>query len=168
MGRLAIIVFMLGIVGCKDKAEPTYALCVKYEAENAPLAAEGACEGAIEADPNSTSGKAAAQKLKDLAPAVEKAKAEKAKADEAAQQAAAVTEAARVHQLRARVSKKFWGTDPDGDCTGKGLPPFKWSYEGGTYTEDREVAFADGCQSTSQLLDVTEYCCPQTPHRFGL
>ena len=168
MGRTTIILLTLTIVACKDKAEPDYARCVQYEADDDPLAASNASKVAIVADPNSTSGKAAAQKLKDLTPAVEKAKAEKAKADEAAQQAAAQAEAARVRRLRARVSKKYWGTNPDGDCTGKGLPPYKWSYEGGTFTEDREVAFADGCQSPSQLLDVMEYCCPQTPHPFGL
>ena len=76
--------------GCKDKAEPDYKKCVEAEAKGDILAAESTCNGAVAADPNSTSGKAADAKLKEMKSAIGKAKAEKATrdAEEAAKRAA--------------------------------------------------------------------------------
>ncbi len=108
---IVVGVLMLGIIGCKDKAEPAYADCVQLEAKNDVIAVEGACNRAIAADPNSTSGKAAAAKVKELAPAVEKVRAEQAKAAEEARHAAAQARAARLPILRAKADIEEDGED---------------------------------------------------------
>lgn len=55
-------------VSCKDKAEPDYAKCVQADTAGEVQAAWTACNAAVAADPNSTSGKAAATKLAELKP----------------------------------------------------------------------------------------------------
>lgn len=69
----------------------------------------------------------------------------------------------RVEQLRAKVKKKYWDSEPDSHCTGKGMPPYKWSYEGGTFAEDAEVARADGCTPAYGYAENTSFCCPAAP-----
>lgn len=136
---LAVSVWLFG---CEDKAKPKYGECVAADAKGDVLTAAAACEAAVTADATSTSGKAAADKLTAMQPAILKAKEEKAAAekkaaderriaDEAAAKAAAEAQAKRVAMLKVKVRKKFWDREPDGGCTGKGLPPYKWDYEGG-------------------------------------
>jgi len=66
-----------------------------------------------------------------------------------------------------KVKVESWGTEPDGMCAAKGLPPFKKSYEGGTIAEDEMVAVADGCQRLFERRggDPTPndmiFCCPR-------
>ena len=64
------------------------------------------------------------------------------------------------------MKRKYWDEDPDGQCTGKGLPPYRWDYEGGTYAEDAEVAAADGCKKLHTAVEIQTYCCPQKPLSF--
>lgn len=167
---------MLGsllIMGCEDKAEPRYNECVAFEAKGDVLKASIACEDAIKIDASSKSGKLAAEKLTALQPALEKRKkdadeqrkkdAEIAKAQE---QAEATARAERAQALRSKITRKHGGYEPDGTCTGKGLPPYWWEYTGGTFAEDAEVAAADGCSPKGQSRENTDFCCPKGPLKF--
>jgi hypothetical protein len=82
------------LIACADKAEPEYTKCQAAEAKGDLLAASFACEAAVTADPTSVAGKAAAQKLKDIDNAREKAKAD-AKVEAAAKKAAQDAEDAK-------------------------------------------------------------------------
>jgi hypothetical protein len=63
---LAVAIGLIAAVtGCSDKAEPKYTECVALEGESVPKAKE-ACEEAVRADPLSTKGRAAAEKLAQL------------------------------------------------------------------------------------------------------
>jgi len=73
------------LVGCADKAQPAYDRCVIDEAAGKLDQAALDCETAVKMDPNSTSGKAAAEKLAAMQPALVTAKeasAAAAKADD--------------------------------------------------------------------------------------
>lgn len=74
--------------------------------------------------------------------------------------------AAATDKLREKVKRKYSGDEPDRECTGKGLPPFRWDYEGGTYAEDEQVAKADGCTKLHQTIELQVYCCPKRPNVF--
>ena len=167
MKKLALLVAFLGVAGCKDKAEPYYSECVADEAKGDVLEAETACMRAIAFDATSKSGNAAAEKLKAMRPAIDTAKKVKADADAAAAKAADAARVQHVAALKTKVQKRYWDEDTDGECTGKGLPPYRWSYEGGTYAEDREVAEADSCVKLHQSVELRVYCCPEKP-RVGL
>jgi hypothetical protein len=56
------------VVGCKDKAEPDYARCVKLDLDGKVVEAWEACNAAIGESPTSESGKAAATKLAEMKP----------------------------------------------------------------------------------------------------
>jgi multidrug efflux pump subunit AcrA (membrane-fusion protein) len=162
-------------VACKDKAEPAYAACIQADTAGDVKTAWDSCNVAIAADPNSTSGKAAAAKLAAMKPAYDKWKADadakaasaaaaQAKQDEANRQAAKDAAEARIRTLRAKVRRTYPSEEPDGTCQGKGLPPYLWEYQGGTYAENGAVAAADGCK-VSGIVD-TAYCCPRKPLSF--
>lgn len=73
----------------------------------------------------------------------------------------------RIKTLKEKVKRRFWDEEPDGACTGKGLPAYRWSYEGGTFTEDREVAEADGCKALfPESSSNTTFCCPRKGNAF--
>lgn len=68
-----------------------------------------------------------------------------------------------IAKLRQKVSVKWWGFEKDGQCTGKGLPPYRKDYEGGTFDENEKVAKYDGCVSPFQSRDDAlrnTFCCP--------
>jgi hypothetical protein len=68
-----------------------------------------------------------------------------------------------IAKLRQKVSVKWWGTEKDGTCMGKGLPPYRKDYEGGTFDENEKVAKHDGCVSPFQSKDDAlrnTFCCP--------
>lgn len=166
--------FMLAgllLLGCVDKAEPDYAKCLQLQIKGDVEAAFLACGAAVGAAPNSTSGQKAAKVLTDIKPAYEKAKAEReaseAKAAEERLAAAAAARVQRAKDLRLRVQRKYYDDSPDSLCTGKGMPPYRWSYEGGTFAEDMEVATADGCQKPFNVQEDTSYCCPKSPNPLG-
>ena len=176
---LVIGVVAFGLPGCKDKAKEPYAKCVQLDVAGDVKGAWDACNAAVAADPNSTSGKAATAKLAGMKAKYQawkkaddekqaRAAEQRRKADEAAQQAAQAAAAQRMAQLKQKVSKKYWDAEPDSDCTGKGLPPYRWDYSGGTYAEDQEVAEGDGCTKLYQFVEIQDYCCPQKPNTFGL
>lgn len=173
---VAVLLVVAGVAGCADAAQPKYGECVTAEAQGDVVTAAKACEGAVAVDPNSTSGKAAAEKLAAMQPALTKAKAEKAerdakaaaekaKQDEADRQARAEATAARTASLRQRVKRKYDAPEPDSLCTGKGLPPYRWYYEGGSFDEDAEVASSDGCVAAF-VTNNTTFCCPKKPMAF--
>jgi hypothetical protein len=74
-----------------------------------------------------------------------------------------VDQAKEVEGLRRKVKRKYWSEEPDGQCTGKGFPPYRWDYEGGTFAEDEKVAKADGCTKLYQTQEIQTYCCPTRP-----
>jgi hypothetical protein len=163
MKRFAFAALLLGVAGCKDKAEPAYKQCVAAEANGDVLTAEVACKNAVHADEKSTSGKAAAAKLTAMRPAIDKANKEKAEAEAAAAKAAEAARLQRLATLKAKVKKKYYDDEPDSECTGKGLPAYRWGYEGGTFAEDQEVAEADRCVKLTYSPELQVYCCPQKP-----
>jgi hypothetical protein len=59
----AVSMGMIFAVGCADKAQPDYAKCVAAEAAGDLAGAQAGCADAIKADPDSKSGRDAAQKL---------------------------------------------------------------------------------------------------------
>lgn len=179
----AIIVLVMSVVlaACEDRAQPDYAQCVQAEVKGDILGAETFCQTAIDKDPTSDSGEAAAAKLKSMRPSIEAAKKaqaeaeakaaeEKRKAEEAAKKAAEEARLARVKQLRTKVKGKFWDLTPNGECQGRGMPPYRMVYEGAAYTENTEVAYADGCQKLHQSPEIMQFCCPKGPdmHRLQL
>lgn len=169
-----IVLLSTLFVGCKDKAKDPYAQCVRLDAEGNVKGAWESCGAAVSADPNSTSGKAATAKLAELKPkydawkqADEAKQAKEAearrKANEEAATAAREAEARRVATLRQKVTRKYDGTEPDSECTGKGFQPYRWDYSGGTFAENQEVASADGCRKLHQTVEIQVYCCPKKP-----
>lgn len=174
--RVSVVLAMFA-VACEDKAKPAYAECVTAEAKGDFLAAEKACSKSVTSDPTSTSGKAAAEKLKAMQPAIETAKKQQAEADAKAaeerraadaarQQAEAAARARAAADARRKVRTKYWGFEPSDTCTAKGLPPFQKDYGGGTLEEDEMVAVADGCQHlypgrASDPLLFIQFCCPR-------
>ena len=164
---MATLGILLG--GCTDKAKPDYATCVQARASGDIEGAWRACNDAIRADPSSTSGKAAATLLAEVKPDYDRRKAEhdaaQAKAAEEQRKVDADARARALVLAKQKVEAKFWDTDRDGECAGKGLPPYRKSYEGGTFQEDRLVAAADGCTSlfpdSNEPQLVTIFCCPR-------
>lgn len=70
---------------------------------------------------------------------------------------------AEIDELRKTVRIKWWGDEKDAQCVGKGLPPFRKDYEGGTFDENEKVALHDGCKSPFQTRDDSirnTFCCP--------
>jgi hypothetical protein len=161
---LASALFMSG---CKDKAQDAYAKCIQLEAQGEINLAWIACDSAIAQDPNSKSGKAAATKLAQMKPGYDAwktaANAKRAKETKELSLRVQEHEAERLKALRLKVHRKYLGDGPDSFCTEKGLPPYRWNYVGGTFSEDAELAHSDGCKSAYGLSENTSYCCPDKP-----
>jgi hypothetical protein len=177
-GGLVAILIVAAIVAVPDKAQPAYSQCQVADSMGQVAAAVHACQAAIAADPNSTSGKAAAQKLADMKPkydAWRRDKEAKAAAADEEQRRANVertTAAAEARKqaaaaARSKVEKRYDGTDRDGECIDKGLPAYRWHYEGGSRDEIDLVASDDGCRHLipgSPTFSVfAVFCCPQRP-----
>jgi hypothetical protein len=165
--RLYFSVFVLMLVwitGCKDKADPDYAKCIQQDVQGDVTGAWLACSNAVYADPNSKSGIAAATKLAAMKPAYDawKAADNARQAKEAEQQR--MLAAAKLIEVRLRVRRSYVSKTPDADCTGKGMPPYFWTYSGGTYSEDSDVALSDGCRPFTGIPWNTDFCCPKDPN----
>jgi hypothetical protein len=167
--RLAALACALAMTGCVDKAKPEHTTCIQLQLKGEVEGAWKACNDAIVADPTSESGRAAIQLLKELKPAYEKAKANReaaeTKAADEKRKADADAQAQAVALAKQKVEAKFWSFDRDGECTGHGWPPYRKTYEGGTFEEDELVALAAGCvhlfpgMRDPQLFTV--FCCPR-------
>lgn len=145
-----IVVALASVTGCKDKADPWYRTCLNREAENVKLAAD-ACEKAVAADPQSKSGIAAAQKLKEMKPAIEEAERQEAK-----EKAESTVEAAK--SLRQKVKRQRWDVMDD-SCTSQGKPAKCYRYSGGTTDQNETVARADGCVPQGKGYVDFYFCC---------
>jgi hypothetical protein len=172
-----VVVAAILLVACKDKAEPDYAACVQADTAGDVGKAWDSCTAAVGADPNSTSGKAAAAKLTAMKPAYDKWKADQnakaaaaaaaqAKADEERAKAEAQEHAKEVAALRAKIHRAYDGRDPDGECQSNGYPPYREDYTGGSYDENETVALGDGCVHLFQKHSMhspndNTYCCPK-------
>ncbi|WP_437839267.1 hypothetical protein [Sorangium sp. So ce1153] len=163
MGAL-VLASVLGAGGCKDEADPEYTRCLAMEQKGELVLAARACEAAIRADPHSKSGVAAAAKLKGMQPALDAQRAADRRAYEDSQPSDDGARAAKAASLKSKVRVKSWGAEPDAECSGMGLPPFRKSYEGGTFEEDELVAEADGCAHLFQRrnnMNDSVFCCPR-------
>jgi hypothetical protein len=174
MKRHILVVLALGLGACADKAKPQYAECVKLEASGKLREAAAACQQSISADPTSASGKAAAEKLKALQPALEKLAKEDA--DKAAQavlvrqeqeRQAAEAQRQAVAALRSKTQRERTFSAEDDTCASKGKPPRSYRYTGGTYAENESVAYSDGCvayddRAVSAMGHAqNHFCCPR-------
>lgn len=148
----------------EDKAKPHYRACLDAEAAGNLLAASAACEAAMSADASSTAGKAAAAKLKEMEPAITKAKAAKEAADaKAAAEKAKTDEAARATERKANAQKLMAAMrnaniqrvpSDDGSCLSNDLPPRAYRFEARPADADA-IANAGRCTKrfwTSTLL----------------
>jgi len=117
-GRLWMILAIFGVTGCGDKAKPDYDECVHQASNDNFGAAVLRCQAAISADPASSAGKAAADKLREIQPkldavlADEKATKEQALMAEAEQKVAKAKADADVKakQDAADAACKKWAT----------------------------------------------------------
>jgi hypothetical protein len=174
---IAVLVLVL-LSGCQDKAKSSFDACVTAEAKEDWLLAVQSCQGATMLDPNSKSGKAAAEKLlslktklaaKDRADA--EAQATKAKAAAERRAAEAVQQEAVLAVLKAKVHTSSLPArlDYESDkCVSDGKPPKGLEFSGGTYAENEQVALARGCVHAHYVSTQTgpdpsfnNYCCPK-------
>jgi hypothetical protein len=166
--RIASIAALLGLLsGCADKAVPDYAKCVEFDASGKIREAAAACEASISADPTSKAGKAAAEKLRTLQPALDQIAKEDAARQ--AQETLARQEQERIAAaaLRARIKRQHTIGDEDDTCTSRGKPPLSFRYTGGTYDQNESVAYSDGCVAYDDgAVSVSghaqnHFCCPR-------
>src|SRR5512145_904180 len=75
------LVLLATAAGCQDKAKAKFDECVAFEAKWETVKARDACKAAVELDPNSRSGKAAAGKLTYLNEQADKIVGEEQKAN---------------------------------------------------------------------------------------
>jgi hypothetical protein len=177
-GVAGSVVFLCALVGVAaavwaDKAEPSYSECLKLEAADDLKGAVAACDAAMVADRDSKAGRAAAKKLPGLLVGLKRQQREAAaKAAEEQQRAEATRKAEwqaiadRIQRLKEKVASKYRSSEPDSICTGKGMPPYRWDYSGGTFAENEEVATSEGCMKTFGVPESTSYCCPRRPGLF--
>jgi hypothetical protein len=166
-GAAAVLLAIL-VTACADKAQSPYATCIQNKAKDDVEAAWNACSEAVAADPNSKSGEKAAKLLPELRPEYDRRKAlreaAEAKAAEEQRKAQAEARAKAVINAKRKVQVTSSGDERDGNCAGKGLPPYRKYFEGGTFEEDDLVATAAGCVRlfpNSQIPEnMTTYCCP--------
>ena len=155
-----------------DLADPGYTRCVEREAAGYVLQAAEACGDAVRADATSKAGLAAKTKLIELAPRVAQARkvqaAQKEAEARAAQEAAKDREAAQASALaeaKRVVVGKYFGSRGrrDGSCTGKGLPPYRFEFEGGTYSQNALVATSARCVPLypGSPISMNDFCCPE-------
>jgi hypothetical protein len=164
LGILMMVVFGTFIlVGCKDKAKDGYERCIKLEQSNEIRKAWYACGSAALDDPNSKSGKAAAEKEKQLKPIADKILADINARDSAAQRA---QQATVLQVLRTKIHRSKTFREEDDHCAGEGKPGHSYRYGGGTYTENERLAGADGCVPYDKdAMAVAgnaqnHFCCP--------
>ena len=166
-----ILVGVTGLLGCTDKAQPDYAKCVQADTSGDVKTAWDSCNAAVGADPNSTSGKAAATKLAEMKPRYDSWKADQDAKVAAAAAAQAKAAAAAAEQQRqdqaaamAAVRRKVHRTRSetfDGSCAGQGKPGTSYRYEGATYDANAAVARGDGCSPENDTVGWKGFvCCP--------
>ena len=154
MKNLSLLILVLAVVGCEheDKAKPDYERCLKLELID-PKGAHSACMAAWNADWTSPSAKAAMQKANDLEAKLKQA-----------DQAAAADRPRALAEAKKKVDRHFYNHDRDGECVDKGLPAYRWSYEGASRPEIDLVATDYGCRHLfgSESFDLFKvFCCPQ-------
>ena len=169
---LIICAALLLFVGCVDKASPDYGKCLQLHIDENLSEAWEACSAAIEADPNSESGKQAATKLQEMKPTYDSWKAaaeeeEAIRAEEAADRAAFEAEQVRkaraqqLAELQKRVRRERSDMF-DRNCLGEGMPGRSYDFVGATYPEMHTIAVAKGCVRLNgyPLHNHDFYCCP--------
>jgi hypothetical protein len=123
-----VIVALLALLSCTDKATPDYQRCVALEAKGMLDEARTACTSAVTADPTSNDGRAAAAKIAAIDAKVQQDK-ERIVAEAAAR--AATDSKAREDAVEARCKGKKWATKcmtghrPDGSEKWTGMQWFE-------------------------------------------
>ncbi len=102
----------------------------------------------------------------------------KAEAERRGAEASRAAAAEGLTAAREVVRAEWYGTERDGECAGKGYPPYRVDFLGGTFAQNEMVATSKGCvhlfekHSTTSPTDNV-YCCPCCPptktmeHPFG-
>ncbi len=149
-----MLLAVLAVVGCEheDKAKPDYDRCLKLELIRSEGLPTSACMAAWNADWTSPSAKAAMQKANDLEAKLKQA-----------DQAAVADRPRALAEAKKKVDRHFYNHEKDGECVDKGLPAYRWSYEGGTRQEVDFVAVDYGCRHLfdSESFDLFKvFCCP--------
>ncbi len=161
-----VILIVIGIImlaGCEDKAKAEYEHCLQLEQANDIEEAWRACSTAEYSDPNSKSGKAAAEKYKQLDPVARKIIMDRSARESAAKEAA---QAKALEALRMKIHRTPTFSTEDDHCAGEGKPGHSYRYGGGTYDQNEAVAYADHCVAYSQdSVTVSghaqnHFCCP--------
>lgn len=145
--------------GCSDKAAPSYAQCVQLDIKGDVGGAWDACSAAINISPTSAAGKQSATKLIEMKSKYDVWKKAYDKAQAKAAAEAKRAEARRIASIRERVYRTD-GYQED-ECRGRGRG-HSYIYTGSTFSENDEVARADGCSRVfSGTAIQDEYCCPE-------
>jgi membrane protein involved in colicin uptake len=113
----ALAIACVGGLGCVDDAETPYGVCAAEAAKGNTKAASSACEDAVKKSPASKYGKLAADKLKEVQPALDKILATEKKAkDDADAKAAAEKRAAEDAAAKEAAAKKAAQDAEDAKC----------------------------------------------------
>lgn len=153
---------MVLVAGCKDKAEPKFREAEAAQKTGNVIEAVSLYKQATQADPTSTLGKQAAERVAELSPLAEKEQQrideenEKRRAAEAA--AARVQYEATLASAKRVVTVARWEINDD-RCAAAGLPRRGYRFSGGTDEQNEMVATSLGCQKRN-WYDKFERCCP--------
>lgn len=167
---ILIVLTMIVLVGC-DKAKDDYANCIKLEQTNDPEGALRACNKAVELDPKSKSGEAAAVRVMDLRATVYKLELAKREAELKERMKSVTPEqqaagAQALQALRAKIHRSRSDRYSDDHCAGEGKPVHAYRYGGGTFSENESLASSDGCVPYDKdAMAVAgnaqnHFCCP--------
>ena len=98
---------IVALCACTDKATPDYKRCVELESKGSLGDARAACTSAVNADPTSNDGRAAAAKIVEIDAKVQQ---EKARLDAEAAGRALLESKAKDDEIEARCQGKRWAT----------------------------------------------------------
>lgn len=106
-----VFVLVIALAACLDKAKPDWDRCMERDQNYDVAGAYSACQAAVAADPNGASGQAAAEKLDQLKPVIDRIRAE--------------------HELKAARELAIKKSDPTVLALGVPPAPVKPEWDGG-------------------------------------
>jgi hypothetical protein len=136
-GQLLVAAVMaLGLAACTDKAKPYLESCTDFATKGDLSAARDACENATKADPTSSAGKAATEKIQAI---------DKQVADSKAAAAAALQKQADEAAARAKATGKLFEDRPELILN----PPYEWMLRARAVISD--PSSAEACPSVGTV-----------------